>query len=781
MLKKHLILVMLMVMAAATVSASTWKIHNYYVTSKIQNIIDAGDKVYYQNGTALYQFVKATQTTTPLNSTNILSEDVVSQIFYDAENNLLFVAYSTANIDVIDGEGKVTNVSGVSNAIIRVYNYTLDKDGLDTYNEKTINDITFHDGVAYVAVGYGYITIDESDMRITSNNLVGHRITVNSVAIVGDKKIVLSNVNCYYGPATSTEDPVSSFEKYEGSFAGGKVVPIDDNSAFILGSSKLYHFNFSSGTPVVTTLVSSGASGVQKTPTGYIANFAGQKFYYTIDATGMTATKASSVQSMASSNPYGDGTVWITDANGLHIANSTTYYKLNSMTTSLPYWLKYNTATGLLYVGVSAKNGITNINGNPANAINTYDGTTWANATAYTASGAGYEFVILPMDSTTYVRASWVNGIHKVTNNVMKLNYTSSNSLIGTYKAQPAFDKYGNMWVVSSYGNDDCPVAMLPAAKVVKNSVSKTDWFQPSGLLRLNTESMQRSRFVISHKNNVKIYNDGDYWGNLNKQGYFYCWDNFNEDPTVDNYRLVRITHFVDQNNGIVSWQRIRHMEEDADGLIWIGHMGGLFVLDPEVIFNDHPNVVRPFVTGSGADNGFLCEGFEVYDIGIDADNNKWIATNNGLYFVSPDGTRVYEHFMTNNSDLPDDVVYGVECDVVHGRVFINTASGFAEYIPEGSAASLDLNSVYAFPNPVEPDFTGMIKIANLMSNTYVTITNRDGEVVAQMGPVWGSALWDGSGSDGERVPTGIYNIYAADGAQPATTGTPQATVMIIK
>ena len=68
------------------------------------------------------------------------------------------------------------------------------------------------------------------------------------------------------------------------------------------------------------------------------------------------------------------------------------------------------------------------------------------------------------------------------------------------------------------------------------------------------------------------------------------------------------------------------------------------------------------------------------------------------------------------------------------------------------------------FPNPVEPDFTGMIKIANLMENSYVTVTDRDGHVVTQLGPVMGSALWDGSGADGERVPTGIYNIYAAQG-----------------
>jgi hypothetical protein len=780
MLKKHLLLLMLFVMAVASVNASTWKLHHCYVTANMQNVIDAGDKVYYVNSKNLYQFDKETQTTIALNSLNMLSEDLVSQIYYDDVNDLLFVAYTSANIDVIDGSGKVTNISGVSNAIIRVYNYTLDSDGLVDYNEKIINDITFHNGIAYVAVGYGYITIDESTMRITSNKLVGRRITVNSVAVVGDRLLVLSNKNCYYGPVTSDEDPVSSFDKYEGSFSGGKVFPIDDNSAFVLGKSALYNFNFSSGSLVVTSLVSAAATNVQKTSTGFIANFAGQKYYYTIDPTGMTATKVGTVAAFASSNPYGDGTVWVTDANGLHTANSTTYYKVNSMTSDILYWLKYDTALDLLYAGVSARNGLTVTGGTPANVINTYNGTEWANATAYTASGAGYEFVILPMDSTTYVRASWTNGIHKVKNNELKLNYTKSNSLMGTYKAQPAFDMHGNMWIVSSYGNSTCPVAMLPADKVVKNSVSKTDWFQPSGLTSLNTGSMQRSRFLISHKNNVKIYNDGDYLGS-GMNGRFLCWSNFNEVDTLDNYTLVDISHFVDQNNGIVSWIYFRHMEEDANGLIWVGHNGGLFVLDPDVLFNDHPNVVRPYVTGSGADNGYLCEGYDVYDIGVDRENNKWIATNNGLYFVSPDGTRVYNHFTTSNSDIPDNLVYGVECDVKHDRVYIVTASGIAEYIAEGDAAAMDLNSVYAFPNPVEPDFTGMIKIANLMVNSYVTITNREGEVVKQLGPGRGSVLWDGSGSDGERVPTGLYNVYVAEDAQPAITGTPNTTLMIIK
>ena len=148
---------------------------------------------------------------------------------------------------------------------------------------------------------------------------------------------------------------------------------------------------------------------------------------------------------------------------------------------------------------------------------------------------------------------------------------------------------------------------------------------------------------------------------------------------------------------------------------------------------------------------------------------------------MSPDGTEVYNHFTTDNSDIPSNTIYSVECDTVNNRVYIYSDNGFAEYVANGDAAALNFDGTYAFPNPVEPDFTGMIKIAGLMDKTYVTITDRDGNVITQMGPVMGSALWDGSGADGERVPTGVYNIYVAQGAQPAVTGQPQATVMIIK
>ena len=108
MLKKHLLFVLLLVMVAATASAGTWKIHNYYVAKKIQNVFDTGDRIYYLNSYRLFQFDKTTCQTISLSRQNVLSDDRIRQIYYDWENKLLFVAYYTSNIDVIDADGNVS-------------------------------------------------------------------------------------------------------------------------------------------------------------------------------------------------------------------------------------------------------------------------------------------------------------------------------------------------------------------------------------------------------------------------------------------------------------------------------------------------------------------------------------------------------------------------------------------------------------------------------------------------------------------------------------------------
>ena len=792
MFRKQFILVLLVLLGIGMSDAATWKLHCLYVANQTKNLYDTGKKVYYLNSGQLYQFDKESQTTYLLSSQNALSDYTISNIYYDWEYDLLFVAYSNSDIDVINGDGKVTNISNIKDVVIpsRSYTVTYDDNGnLESYvgtSIKAINDITFKDGIAYVAAGYGYVTIDEKTLRVIRNyDFNNGTINVNSVGMVGDKLVVLTNNYIYYGSPAST-DPIGEFARKGNDMTGGaSMYQVDDHSFLLIKpSSGLYHVDMSSGEPAATRLVSATTQiHVQRSASGYIANFEGQDYYYTLDAAGKNPVQVPATLSFATSNPKGDGTLWICDSKGLHVNGQTAYYKLNSLSMDAPYWLSYNAASDKLYASLSAPNKVNNMsNITQANVINTYDGHNWTDATAYSAAGGGYEFVFNPVNPRMYVRSSWNTGIYNVINDALKVKYTSSNAPFAKYKPIPAFDKYGNLWVVNTYkrANYSAPaVTVLPAAKLTSGSVSKSDWFSPT-TVDFTSDAFQHSRFLVSRKNNVKIFSDCDFNKDAYK-GHILCWDNGSEDFRNDNYRFVSLAQFYDQDNKLISWTYLSNFEEDKDGLIWIGHTKGLFVLDPDVVFDPNPKVTRPFVSSVNEDNGYLCEGTWVYDIAVDRDNNKWIASSNGVYFVSPDGTSIYSHYTISNSDIPSNEVYSVECDTVNNRVYIYTDNGFAELIEGSDAAALNNDNVWVYPNMVDPDYTGLIKIGNMMDNSFVTITDNRGTVVKQIGPVMGGALWDGCGEDGERVATGVYRFYVQQGSYPTTTGEPKASIMIIK
>ena len=267
MLKKQFLTLALFLMAVATASAGTWITHNYYLSSKIQNVFDTGDKVYYVNCNRLFMFDKTSLKTVALNQQNLLTGGQVSQIYYDWENGLLFVAYLDTNIDIIDSDGKVYNVSNLKNMVTHIRNHKFDAGELKSFTGKTINDITFANGLAYVAVDYGYATINETTRKMTGNVNFGNGININSVAVMGDQMVILANDTCYYGPKDSA-DPLHEYTKRQGSFTGSKLFPINETSVFVLGSSALYNYDFSSTAPVLTSLVAAAPTTVQKTKTG---------------------------------------------------------------------------------------------------------------------------------------------------------------------------------------------------------------------------------------------------------------------------------------------------------------------------------------------------------------------------------------------------------------------------------------------------------------------------------------------------------------------------------
>ena len=71
-------------------------------------------------------------------------------------------------------------------------------------------------------------------------------------------------------------------------------------------------------------------------------------------------------------------------------------------------------------------------------------------------------------------------------------------------------------------------------------------------------------------------------------------------------------------------------------------------------------------------------------------------------------------------------------------------------------------DNVWAYPNPVRPDFTGLITVTGLSYNADVKITTSNGVLVANGRSNGGTFTWDGCDLKGRKVASGVYMVQTA-------------------
>ena len=118
----------------------------------------------------------------------------------------------------------------------------------------------------------------------------------------------------------------------------------------------------------------------------------------------------------------------------------------------------------------------------------------------------------------------------------------------------------------------------------------------------------------------------------------------------------------------------------------------------------------------------------------------------------------------THNSPLLDNDVESICIDGKTGEVFFGTASGLCSYMGDATEPSDEMtkDNVYAFPNPVRPDYTGPITVTGLTINADVKIVTANGALVAEGRSSGGTFTWDGCDKRGKRVASGVYMVETA-------------------
>lgn len=780
MIKKALfVLLMSFSLAVAPLCAASgqWRLHPFFVASQLKNVIDTRDKVYYLTCDNIFCFDKETQETEPIDKSNYLNDVQVENIYFNNEKEYLVVVYRNSALDIILKDGQVVNMTEIKDAIIT--------------SGKGINDVTFtRDGAILVATQFGYVVIDDSRFVIKESHL--YNKNVSSIAQVGTSLVAVVDGVIGCSPVASPHDVATAFISTGKEVDNARLRPINGSSMFVIASGNLYlgTLGGSSASPSVMLVsqVAATADNVQQISSGFLANFMAEGFYYTFDKNGGAARRSVAKKELYSSYAKGDGTLWAVGTNGLHVAaDAANYYKPFGVTVAEPFWMVYNEGLDKVYVHTSADNYAKTSSSNcRVMRVSAYDGSKWVDETPDKLGTdpkdySAYPICVNPKDPHTYVFSvrgvldGGASTIYKVRDGKTVDRYTNATAPGGYYRGATAFDSGGNLWVVYSQGkpSDASNVIVLPSAKVNSTAqVTKNDW-KKVDVRSIESGEFKRASFCIS-KGDVKIYCDGGY-----ERPIFFWKDNMNTvSPTVRSYKT-----FTDQDGKSVTWTYMRYMALDKNDRLWFTTAEGIVSMNPADALSDgctvnHIKVPR----NDGTDLAdYLLEGMTINCIAVDNQNRKWIGTAvAGVYQVSEDGSQILQHFNVDNSMLPSNTVYSIVC-TGSGSVFMLTDCGLVEYKPGGGgAASGDLSNVYCYPNPVRPDFLGVLTIAGLTDNALVKIADSAGNVIKQIKSSGGTATWDCCDSDGNRVASGVYYVLASNSGD-GSSGSIVSKFLVVK
>lgn len=211
----------------------------------------------------------------------------------------------------------------------------------------------------------------------------------------------------------------------------------------------------------------------------------------------------------------------------------------------------------------------------------------------------------------------------------------------------------------------------------------------------------------------------------------------------------------------------------DYDNELWIGTDQGFCILyNSETIFDKAPGtykVQRPKTASQQVQEGefnehqYVLGSTSITDIEIDGGNRKWIGTTSGgAILLSADGQQVLKQFTKDNSPLLSNNILDIEIDHYTGEVFFATDRGLITYRSDASHEDPEYSDVKIFPNPVLPDFNGLITIQGIRYNSDIKITDIAGNVVNKTNSNGGTATWNGLDFDGNKVAPGVYLIWTA-------------------
>ena len=235
--------------------------------------------------------------------------------------------------------------------------------------------------------------------------------------------------------------------------------------------------------------------------------------------------------------------------------------------------------------------------------------------------------------------------------------------------------------------------------------------------------------------------------------------------PSTD--KLFKYSNWVNQDGISYSLTFVNSVCEDKEKNIWVGTNLGPFMIKSDEVGQEDVTFYQIKVPrNDGTDYAdYLLYGVNISHITIDGGNRKWFATNGaGAFLISADNIQQIANFKEDNSYLLSNTISSTAINPKTGKIYFLTDKGLCSYQGDATEPSEEMtkDNVYAYPNPVTPDYTGLITITGLTYDADVKITASNGALIAQGRSNGGMFTWDGNDRQGRRVASGIYFVITA-------------------
>jgi len=229
-------------------------------------------------------------------------------------------------------------------------------------------------------------------------------------------------------------------------------------------------------------------------------------------------------------------------------------------------------------------------------------------------------------------------------------------------------------------------------------------------------------------------------------------------DPTDDGP-----TRFFNFNNSAIPTNVVNCVAKDLDGAIWVGTGEGAVTFECGSTANESDCIGNRRTVLQDSIRDFLLRSEDVLTIEVDGANRKWFGTRNGVFVQDPSGEIQIAKYDVENSPLFDNLIKELSYNSETGEMFIVSNKGIQSIRTETTGARrVHSSNVYAFPNPVRPEYRGPIAIKGLAQDAEVRITDIDGQLVYETDALGGQAIWSGKNLNGGEVAGGVYLVFSS-------------------